>query len=215
MRYFIHVIADGDRFPDTSGKEFENFTVARSEAIASARELLAMRLRDDQAIAPTWAMDICDAKNQLIERLSLEKIVLGTTLTNRHRRTYETVFHPYLLLAPDFSILEANPAYLKATMTQQEQISYRALFDVFPDNPGDPEATGVCNLKSSLEIVLDRKQPNFMADQRYDIRRRDGSWEERHWRPANLPVLDDNGAIEFIVHHVTDVTDEVRRRVPA
>ena len=51
MRYFIHVIADGDRLPDTSGEEFENFTVARSEAIASARELLAMRLRDDQPVA--------------------------------------------------------------------------------------------------------------------------------------------------------------------
>jgi hypothetical protein len=46
----------------------------------------------------------------------------------------------------------------------------------FPDNPGDRQATGVRNLAASLQSVLDTKLPNAMADQRYDIRRRDGTW---------------------------------------
>jgi PAS domain-containing protein len=47
---------------------------------------------------------------------------------------------PYLVLAADFSIVSVNQAYLRATRTVQEQIVGRDLFDVFPDNPGDPAA---------------------------------------------------------------------------
>jgi len=85
-------------------------------------------------------------------------------------------------------------------------ISRRDISKVFPDNPSDPEARGVRNLLASLRSVLKTKKPSFMAPQRYDIRRHDGSWEERYWKAVNLPVLDDNGGVEFIIHHLEDVT---------
>ena len=44
-----------------------------------------------------------------------------------------------------------SDAYLQATMTKREEILGRGIFEVFPDNPDDPAATGVNNLGASLE----------------------------------------------------------------
>ena len=53
----------------------------------------------------------------------------------------------YLILSTDFTIVGASDAYLAATMTRREEIVGRELFDVFPDNPDDPGATGTRNLQ--------------------------------------------------------------------
>ena len=45
------------------------------------------------------------------------------------------------------------------------------MFDVFPDNPDDPAANGVRNLRASLERVRETCAPDRMPIQRYDIRR--------------------------------------------
>jgi len=113
----------------------------------------------------------------------------------------------YLVLTPDFVIAGASDAYLRATMTERDVIVGRHLFEVFPDNPDDPEATGVGNLRESLERVLRFRRPDAMAIQKYDVRRSDGSFEERHWSPLNNPVLDANGDVVWIIHRVEDVTE--------
>src|SRR5207248_6497841 len=51
----------------------------------------------------------------------------------------------YLVLTPDLNIVAVSDAYLRATMTKREEILGRGIFDVFPDNPDDPSATGVRN----------------------------------------------------------------------
>jgi hypothetical protein len=51
-----------------------------------------------------------------------------------------------------------------------------------------------------------------MALQRYDIRNRDGRFEERWWDPVNTPLLDDAGRVSLILHQVEDVTSQVRSR---
>jgi hypothetical protein len=28
----------------------------------------------------------------------------------------------------------------------------------------------------------------------------------RYWKPTNIPILDHNGEVEFILHHAEDVT---------
>lgn len=56
-------------------------------------------------------------------------------------------------------------------MTRREEILGRGIFEVFPDNPDDPAATGVSNLRTSLERVRKRSVPDTMAVQKYDIRR--------------------------------------------
>ncbi|HEY0782428.1 MAG TPA: PAS domain-containing protein, partial [Thermoanaerobaculia bacterium] len=95
-------------------------------------------------------------------------------------------------------------------MTKRREILDRPLFEVFPDNPDDPRATGVTTLRSSLERVLRQRVPDAMAVQKYDIRRPDGTFEERHWSPLNSPVLGEDGEVAAIIHRVNDVTEFVR-----
>ena len=119
----------------------------------------------------------------------------------------------YLVLTPDFKIVAVSEAYLRATMTKRESILGRGIFDVFPDNPDDPAATGVRNLRASLERVLQNRAPDTMAVQKYDIRRPDsagGGFEERYWSPVNSPVLGSAGEVAYIIHRVEDVTEFVR-----
>src|SRR5205807_8355355 len=84
---------------------------------------------------------------------------------------------------------------------------------IFPDNPDDPAATGVSNLRASLERVLRNKAADTMAVQKYDIRKPDsdgGGFEERYWSPVNTPVLGADSEVVYIIHRVEDVTEFVR-----
>ncbi len=59
----------------------------------------------------------------------------------------------YLVVAPDagaFTILAASDGYLSATMRARDQVVGRPVFEAFPDNPDDPQASGVRNLRASL-----------------------------------------------------------------
>jgi two-component system, LuxR family, sensor kinase FixL len=126
------------------------------------------------------------------------------------RALFEAVPGLYLVLTPALVIVGASDAYLRATMTERDAVLGRGLFEVFPDNPDDPGATGVSNLRASLERVLRLRRPDAMAVQKYDVRRPDGSFEERHWSPLNTPVLDERGEVRWIIHRVEDVTELVR-----
>ena len=119
----------------------------------------------------------------------------------------------YLVLTPEFKIVAASDAYLRATMTKRQEILGKGIFEVFPDNPEDPAATGVRMLRSSLERVLQRKIADIMAVQKYDIRKPDaegGGFEERYWSPLNTPVLGPDKQVIYIIHCVVDVTEIVR-----
>jgi two-component system sensor kinase FixL len=54
-----------------------------------------------------------------------------------------------------------------------------------------------------------------MAVQKYDIRRPDGTVEERHWSCINVPVLSEEGAVRWIIHRAEDVTELVKLRSEA
>ena len=119
----------------------------------------------------------------------------------------------YLVLTPDLKIVAVSDAYLRATMTQRAEILGRGLFDVFPDNPADPAATGVANLRASLDRVREQHVADTMAVQQYDIRRPEsegGGFEERFWSPTNSPLFDGDGELVYIIHRVEDVTEFVR-----
>lgn len=130
-----------------------------------------------------------------------------------HLRVLHCLPHAYLVMTPDFTIIDANSAYCGLTLTDPDLIRGREMFKVFPDNPGDPEANGVRNLTTSLKIVLATKRIDTMPWQRYDIRDRSEQFHERHWSPINSPILDDNGEVKLIIHHVSDVT-RVAKKFP-
>ena len=137
------------------------------------------------------------------------------SLATDFQALFESLPGLYLILAPDFTIVAVSDAYLRATMTKRDEILGRNLFEVFPDNPDDPTATGVRNLRASLQRVLENKAPDTMAVQKYDIRRPEsngGAFEERYWSPLNSPVLGPDNQVAYIIHRVEDVTDFVRLR---
>ena len=81
------------------------------------------------------------------------------------RAIFDAAPGPYLILRPDtqFTIVAVNEAYLRATMTTREGLVGRGIFEAFPDNPDDPEATGVRNLRASLGHAVTRRHPHTMA----------------------------------------------------
>ncbi len=134
-----------------------------------------------------------------------------SAITVDYRSLFESVPGLYLILLPDLTIVAASDAYVAATMTQRDAITGQKLFDAFPGNPDDEGADGVANLKSSLDYVLEKKTAHTMAVQKYDIRRADGTFEERYWSPINKPVLNPDGEVLYIIHRVEDVTELVKR----
>jgi PAS domain S-box-containing protein len=134
-------------------------------------------------------------------------------LAGSYRAVFEALSTPSLVVAPpDFVMVAANDARLRMTNTHREDVIGRRLFDVFHNNPDDPEATGVANLRASLERVVTSGRTDVMAVQKYDIPRPGGGFEERWWTPVNIPVHGDDGAVRYIIHQVDDVTTEMRER---
>ncbi len=125
------------------------------------------------------------------------------------QRLFESAPGLYLVLQPDMTIVAVSDNYLNATMTKRNEILGRGLFDVFPDNPDEPDATGVSNLRASLNFVLENGLAHSMAVQKYDIRRPDGTFEERYWSPINSPVFNEQKKVQWIIHRVDDVTQYV------
>ncbi len=129
------------------------------------------------------------------------------------RALFESAPDRYLVLDPALCIVAVSDAYASVTMTKREDILGRLIFDVFPDNPDEPQADGVRNLRASLERVRSRLVPDTMAVQKYDVRRpasEGGDFEERYWSPVNSPVLDARGQLAWILHRVEDVTARLR-----
>jgi len=124
---------------------------------------------------------------------------------------------PVLLLTPEFVIADMNLAYLQVAGRTRDDLLGRDIFDAFPDNPSDPQATGVRNLSMSLRRVLATGQRDTMALQKYDVEvaGSPGVFARRYWCPVNAPVFGADGRVVLIVHCVEEVTDRVRKFVAA
>ncbi|MGW2588379.1 SpoIIE family protein phosphatase [Streptomyces virginiae] len=131
---------------------------------------------------------------------------------------YQAVFraHPgaVALLTPDLVYVDVNESFVATSGRTCEQLIGHYLFDVFPDNPTDPAATGMRNLRASLERVASTAEPDTMAVQRYDVESPDrpGEWQERYWSPINVPVLAPDGTVALLLHRVEEVTELIRAR---
>ncbi|MDI1445177.1 ATP-binding protein [Polyangium sp. 6x1] len=128
------------------------------------------------------------------------------------RALFESAPECYLVLAPDYTIVAASDAFLRTRMVSREATVGHNLFELFPDNPDDENATGSRNLRASLERVFSTGLPDTMAVQKYDIRLPEsegGGFTERYYSPTNTPVIDDNGKTTHVIHRGEDVTEFV------
>lgn len=107
---------------------------------------------------------------------------------------------------PGLHIVDVNDRYAAATLTTRRQAAGSKLFELFPDNPGFADADGVGNLFESIQRAAQSGRPHEMAIQRYDVQDAAGQFVEKHWKCTNIPVLDDQGRLAFVLHHAADVS---------
>ncbi|HEV7800292.1 MAG TPA: PAS domain-containing protein [Burkholderiales bacterium] len=122
--------------------------------------------------------------------------------------------HLVVVLAPDFTVIAANDAVVRATKVSREDLIGRNVFDVFPDS-ADRDANDTAQLRESLERVLETRVADTMQTQRYDVRRAPdagGELERRYWKRVNYPVLDADGRVRCIVHQSEEITELVELR---
>ena len=131
---------------------------------------------------------------------------------------FEVLFEaaPGLLLAvrPDdaFTIAAASDTYLRATMTRREDIVGRPIFDVFPDNPGDPSAQSVQGVRAAFGRVLRERALLVMPVYQHDLRRPEaegGGFERRFWQTSVWPVPSgaaSSSDLRYLLCRVEDVT---------
>ncbi len=101
------------------------------------------------------------------------------------RAIFEGIPGNYVVLRPDFTIIAASDAFLRAANTRREELWSQRL-RCLPDNPDDLHATGTRNPRASFERVIQTGAPDSMAVQKYDIPRPEaegGGFEERYWSP--------------------------------
>lgn len=127
---------------------------------------------------------------------------------------FEASPSPSLVLLPDYpsyTIVNANKAYCKATKARSCDLINKGLFQVFPNNPNDPEANGVQKLRASLDTVLATKTSHKMDTQKYDIPiLGTNDFELKYWSTENTPVLNELGELTFIIHTVVEITEKVQ-----
>lgn len=117
-----------------------------------------------------------------------------------------------LLLSPEFVIEAVSDAYLTASSTQRANLVGHYVFDVFPDNPNDPEAHAVRDVRAAMAQVVATGQPHEQPVQPYDIPdpKQPGRFIEHYWQARNVPVLDEQARVTHIIHTVVDITAQMQ-----
>ena len=121
---------------------------------------------------------------------------------------YRALFHNlpdnYLLMTPEATLLDNSDAHVRVSLLPREQAMDRHMFDAYP---GDPQSQA--NLRASHEVVRSTLQAHVMPLLRYDIARPaalGGGTEERYWQITHFPLLNEHGALQFILQQSQDVT---------
>lgn len=177
-------------------------------------EALPVLSRSGRTLEVDVICSVYEQENRPVIQCNLRDVTERKVAERQFRALFESAPGSYLVLKPpNYNIVAVSDAYLRATMTRRKDIMGRTLFDVFPDDPDDPAASGVQNLRASLERVQAHRHPDVMAVQRYPVRRpqsQGGGFEERWWSPINAPVFSKTGELAYIIHRVEDVTSVVR-----
>lgn len=124
-------------------------------------------------------------------------------------RIFRSIPAQYAAYDLEWNIVAITDTMLASLGRSRDEVVGKNQFDVFPDNPDDPDASGNAAMLGAFERVLVEKTGHVLPIVRYDIAGQDGVFRERHWKPLNEPVLDDDGNICFIIHGVEDVTISV------
>ena len=77
MRYFIHIVTDGERIRDPEGAEFADLEAARLEASQSSRDIMAGELVAGRPVPLGWRAQIADADGTVHLTIAFATLVFG------------------------------------------------------------------------------------------------------------------------------------------
>ncbi|MEJ8755584.1 PAS domain-containing protein [Pontibacter sp. H259] len=119
-----------------------------------------------------------------------------------------------LIVSPEFRILGVTDSLLAETFNDRETIIGKYIFDIFPDNPGAPDAASTTNLRKAFEHALAKGEPYRLHVQRYDIADPDnpGCFIERYWNANTIPIFNDAGQVVCILHETINITEEIKAK---
>lgn len=115
---------------------------------------------------------------------------------------------------PRFTILAASDSYLEVTSSTREGIVGKGFFEAFPDDETvEHDETAA---RKIFTRVIETCQKIDVPTYKYDIYKADTGQYERHfWSCTNIPVMDKQNKIAYILNTVTDITEEVKAKEEA
>lgn len=125
-------------------------------------------------------------------------------------RIFEALPSPFMILDRDLRYVTANQAYLETTRSTFDDIVGRYVMERFPE-PGESGR----KLLASFEKVLATGEADTLAYLPYPIAETDGTVRHRYWTAVHVPLLDDEGRVEYVLQNTVDVTEFARMREAA
>ncbi len=113
--------------------------------------------------------------------------------------------NPCLLVDRELRYVAANDAYVRVTGTRLEALIGRFVFELFPNDPADPDHDRWRLVRESIERAIRSGETDVLAVPPYRVP--DGvAATGRCWRASHTPILDAGGQVAFVLQHTTDVT---------
>jgi len=125
---------------------------------------------------------------------------------------FDHTLSPVVVFDTAFKVVACNQAYEKMLNTKRNAIIGHYLTDVLSSGNDQQDQ----DLIDSFNNVIASKQPVRIPFIRYDIPNatvvNDNKSDERYWAVVNTPILDEHGAVKYILNQPTDITELVQAR---
>ncbi|MBT0810298.1 PAS domain S-box protein [Litoribacter ruber] len=109
---------------------------------------------------------------------------------------------------PEFTIKNANEAFLKIALAPKELIVGKTLFEAFPAM--EDQEQGAEDMLVALRHSLHKKEPFKLTVLKYDVKNHyTGEKEEKYWEITSQPILDRNGEVLYILVKTYDITESI------
>lgn len=129
---------------------------------------------------------------------------------NKHnfKNIFRAVDLPCLVLDLDFTIVDASDDYLKLSGRNFQDLIGKAFSEIFPESL-KRNTKNLDLLTESLDMAKGTGEKHQISSFRQDIIAQTGEPVEKYWKAINVPMLNPEGKVEYLLHQVKDVTEEV------